>query len=130
MPLDSIRESDQDSAALAVSNEEADFQSLTPEASATAEINRDGCEYTTGNPGPNAPRKGLLSWSFFGLLCLQFLTVLNDNTYRWLVTPLGYEVLGEQHKSLILTLGVVCFAVPYMIFMAPARLFGGSLQEA
>ncbi len=68
----------------------------------------------------SSERKGLLSWSFFGLVCLQFLTVLNDNTYRWLVTPIGYHVLGQRYESLILTLGIACFAVPYILLVAPA----------
>jgi acyl-[acyl-carrier-protein]-phospholipid O-acyltransferase/long-chain-fatty-acid--[acyl-carrier-protein] ligase len=65
-------------------------------------------------------RLGLLSVSFTGLLGLQFLTVLNDNTYRWLVVPIGYAVLGQQYRSLILTLGIVCFTVPYILLPAPA----------
>ena len=63
---------------------------------------------------------GLNSWSFFGLASVQFLTVLNDNSYRWLLVPIGYHLIGEQHKGLILTLGLACFVVPYIVLAAPA----------
>ncbi len=72
------------------------------------------------SPRESVGREGLVSWGFFGLVCLQFLTVLNDNTYRWLVTPIGYHLLGPQYESLILTLGIICFAVPYVVLVAPA----------
>lgn len=63
---------------------------------------------------------GLLSGSFFGLAALQFLTVLNDNSYRWLLVPIGYHLIGKEHKGLILTLGLACFVVPYVVLTAPA----------
>ncbi|HEX5472024.1 MAG TPA: MFS transporter [Lacipirellulaceae bacterium] len=69
---------------------------------------------------PNQPTSGLLSRSFVGLAFAHFFAILNDNTYRWLVTPIGYHVLGSQYRPLILTLGVACFAVPYILLMAPS----------
>ncbi len=66
------------------------------------------------------PRRGLFSWGFVGLALSHFFAVLNDNTYRWLVTPIGYHVLGHQYRPLILTLGIICFAVPYILLMAPS----------
>ena len=40
-------------------------------------------------PRPVLPREPLMSRSFLSLLAVQFLTVLNDNTFRWLVVPLA-----------------------------------------
>lgn len=65
-------------------------------------------------------RKGLRSASFIGLSSVQFLTVLNDNSYRWLVVPIGYQLVGPQHKGLILTLGLAGFVIPYILLVAPA----------
>jgi acyl-[acyl-carrier-protein]-phospholipid O-acyltransferase/long-chain-fatty-acid--[acyl-carrier-protein] ligase len=67
-----------------------------------------------GRQGP------LVSRNLLGLTAVQFLTVLNDNGYRWLVVPIGYVVLGEEHKGLILALGLACFVVPYLVLVAPA----------
>jgi acyl-[acyl-carrier-protein]-phospholipid O-acyltransferase/long-chain-fatty-acid--[acyl-carrier-protein] ligase len=66
------------------------------------------------------PTTRLLSWSFVGLALAHFFAVLNDNTYRWLVTGIGYHVLGHQYRPLILTLGVACFAAPYILLVAPS----------
>lgn len=66
------------------------------------------------------PRAGLLSWGFVGLTLSHFFAILNDNTYRWLVTPLGFHLLGHQYRPLILTLGIVCFAAPYVLLVAPS----------
>jgi acyl-[acyl-carrier-protein]-phospholipid O-acyltransferase/long-chain-fatty-acid--[acyl-carrier-protein] ligase len=66
------------------------------------------------------PRTGLFSWGFVGLALSHFFAVLVDNTYRWLVTPIGYHLLGHQYRPLILTLGIACFAVPYMVLVAPS----------
>jgi acyl-[acyl-carrier-protein]-phospholipid O-acyltransferase/long-chain-fatty-acid--[acyl-carrier-protein] ligase len=67
----------------------------------------------------NEPRMGLRSGSFIGLATIQFLTVLNDNTYRWLVVPIGY-VLYPNNKGFVLALGLACFVVPYILLVAPA----------
>jgi len=64
------------------------------------------------------PKSGLLSSSFVGLAFSHFLAIVNDNTFRWLVTPIGYHVLGRQYRPLILTLGIACFALPYILLVA------------
>ena len=66
------------------------------------------------------PKAGLFSRGLLGLGLSHFFAVLNDNTYRWLVTPLGYHLLGRQYRPLILTLGIACFAVPYILLVAPS----------
>ena len=63
---------------------------------------------------------GLRSPSFRALVAVQFLTVLNDNAYRWLVVPIGYVLLGPERKALVLALGLACFVVPYVLLAAPA----------
>ena len=76
---------------------------------------------TPANAAPSVQSKtGLFSWAFVGLAMSHFFAILNDNTYRWLVTPIGYHLLGAQYRPLILTLGIACFSVPYMILAAPA----------
>src|SRR5262249_45866442 len=66
------------------------------------------------------PKAGLFSRGFVGLGLAHFFAILNDNAYRWLVTPLGFHLLGHQYRPLILTLGIVCFAVPYVLLVAPS----------
>jgi acyl-[acyl-carrier-protein]-phospholipid O-acyltransferase / long-chain-fatty-acid--[acyl-carrier-protein] ligase len=62
-------------------------------------------------------RAGLASPSFIGLLLTQFLGTLNDNMFRWFVVPLGKEVMDPP---LALSLGLVCFTLPYALLAAPA----------
>ena len=73
-----------------------------------------------GLPAAGELRLGLRSPSFTALVAVQFLTVLNDNAFRWLVVPIGYVLLGPEHKGLVLTLGLACFVVPYILLAAPA----------
>ena len=122
MPSQVVHQSDEPDANPVVAAAEIESSVQSDE---TAQV----VDYSPAIPLEHRPIAGLLSWSFFGLLCLQFLTVLNDNTYRWLATPLGYEILGPQHKSMILTLGVACFAVPYMVLMAPAGYLGDRFSK-
>jgi acyl-[acyl-carrier-protein]-phospholipid O-acyltransferase / long-chain-fatty-acid--[acyl-carrier-protein] ligase len=62
-------------------------------------------------------RAGLASPSFIGLLLTQFLGSLNDNMFRWFVVPLGKEVM---ESSLALSLGLICFTLPYPLLASPA----------
>jgi acyl-[acyl-carrier-protein]-phospholipid O-acyltransferase / long-chain-fatty-acid--[acyl-carrier-protein] ligase len=61
--------------------------------------------------------RGLLSVSFFGLLVTQFLVSLNDNMFRWLVIPIGKELIGQDQA---LALGGALFLLPFVLFTAPA----------
>jgi acyl-[acyl-carrier-protein]-phospholipid O-acyltransferase / long-chain-fatty-acid--[acyl-carrier-protein] ligase len=61
--------------------------------------------------------RGLLSVSFLGLLVTQFLVSLNDNMFRWLVIPIGKELLGQDQA---LALGGALFLLPFVLFTAPA----------
>ena len=71
-------------------------------------------------PAAGELRLGLRSPSFRALVAVQFLTVLNDNAFRWLVVPIGYVLLGPERKGLVLALGLACFVVPYILLAAPA----------
>ena len=66
------------------------------------------------------PRRGLASRSFMGLLITQFLGALNDNMFRWLVVPIGKEMVGHEHAATALSFGLACFVVPYILLAAPA----------
>ncbi|OHB66293.1 MAG: hypothetical protein A2V70_12470 [Planctomycetes bacterium RBG_13_63_9] len=66
------------------------------------------------------PRGGLRSRSFTGLLVTQFLGAVNDNMFRWLVVPLGKDIVGQEHAAVALSVGLACFVVPYLMLAAPA----------
>jgi len=60
---------------------------------------------------------GLWSVSFVGLLVTQFLVALNDNMFRWLLIPIGKDLIGEDNAR---TWGAICFLVPFVVLAAPA----------
>lgn len=72
---------------------------------------------TPRQPAVRLPREPLWSKSFMCLLAVQFLTVLNDNTFRWLVVPLAKPVLGP---AAALSLGLAGFTLPFILFATPA----------
>src|SRR5580704_3354456 len=78
--------------------------------------NQPKMEATSETAQPRG-RAGLASPSFIGLLLTQFLGTLNDNMFRWFVVPLGKEVMDS---ALALSLGLVCFTLPYPLLAAPA----------
>ena len=65
-------------------------------------------------------RGGVGSRSFWGLLITQFLGALNDNMLRWLVVPIGKDMVGEAHAATALSFGLACFVLPYVLLAAPA----------
>ena len=67
-------------------------------------------------------QKSLTSRSFLGLLATQFLGAINDNMFRWLVVPIGKEIVaGEQGAPAIaLSLGLASFVIPYLLLAAVA----------
>ncbi len=62
----------------------------------------------------------LCSRSFIGLLTTQFLGAVNDNMFRWLVVPIGKELVGSEQAALALSVGLACFVLPYILLAAPA----------
>lgn len=63
-------------------------------------------------------RNGAFSLSFLALVATQFFVSLNDNMFRWLVVPIGSELLGS--KELAVSLGSACLLLPFVLFAAPA----------
>jgi acyl-[acyl-carrier-protein]-phospholipid O-acyltransferase/long-chain-fatty-acid--[acyl-carrier-protein] ligase len=71
-------------------------------------------------PLPEDRRVGLSSPSFVGLLLTQFLVAWNDNMFRWLIVPIGQDLAGEGNEALVLSVGLACFVLPYLLLAAPA----------
>jgi acyl-[acyl-carrier-protein]-phospholipid O-acyltransferase/long-chain-fatty-acid--[acyl-carrier-protein] ligase len=78
-------------------------------------------------------RGEVFSLGFLALVATQFFVSLNDNMFRWLVVPIGKELIdkrwgdipaGVQHwmqpETLALSLGLACFTLPFLLFAAPA----------
>ena len=63
--------------------------------------------------------RSLVSKSFLGLLCTQFLGATNDNILRWLVIGIGKDYAGVNVSNL-LALGTAVFVLPYILLAAPA----------
>jgi acyl-[acyl-carrier-protein]-phospholipid O-acyltransferase/long-chain-fatty-acid--[acyl-carrier-protein] ligase len=60
---------------------------------------------------------GLWSSSFLGLLMTQFLVALNDNMFRWLVIPIGKDLVAPD---VALSAGAICFLLPFVLLAGPA----------
>ena len=84
-------------------------------------------------PAADDGRGGVFSLSFLALVATQFFVSLNDNMFRWLVVPIGKELIGKRWaempeivqqwmnpESLALSLGLACFTLPFLVFAAPA----------
>ncbi|MBM4003700.1 MAG: MFS transporter [Planctomycetes bacterium] len=63
---------------------------------------------------------GLRSWSFAGLVAMQFLTVVNDNVFRWLVVGIGKQFVDREQVQFVLTAGMFSFVLPYLLLAAPS----------
>lgn len=68
----------------------------------------------------SGPTAGLGSRSFLALLATQFLVALNDNMFRWLIVPIGKDLIGQDDA---LALGGALFLLPFVAFAAPAGYF-------
>ncbi len=68
---------------------------------------------TTPLPGGG----GLLSRSFLALLVTQFLVAWNDSMFRWLIVPIGKDLIGTDRA---LALGGALFLLPFVLFTAVA----------
>ncbi|MCH5374450.1 MAG: MFS transporter, partial [Planctomycetes bacterium] len=79
-------------------------------------IVKDGNQPATERQAAASPG-GLLSRSFLALLVTQFLVALNDNMFRWLIVPIGKDMIGQDRA---LALGAALFLLPFLIFTAPA----------
>lgn len=63
---------------------------------------------------------GLASWSFVGLLAAQALGTVNDNMFRWLAIGVGKTMVSPDKVALVLSGGMACFVLPYLLLAAPA----------
>ncbi len=73
------------------------------------------------------PHVRLSSRSFFCLLIVQFLTVLNDHTFRWLVVPIAKPILGP---AAALSLGLAAFTLPFIVLATPAGYLADRFSKA
>ena len=73
-------------------------------------------------PQADAARSGsgLASTSFLGLLCTQLLGATNDNMFRLLAIGIGSEHVGAANSSTVVSAGLACFTLPYLLLAAPA----------
>ena len=82
---------------------------------------------------PEDTRGGVFSRSFLALVATQFFVSLNDNMFRWLVVPIGKELIDRRWtdmpemvrawmdpETLALSLGLACFTLPFLVFAATA----------
>lgn len=72
----------------------------------------DGSEVASGDAS-------VWSWGFFGLVATQFLTVTNDNIFRWLVIGIGKDYAPTQVNNILMA-GTACVVLPFLILAAPA----------
>jgi acyl-[acyl-carrier-protein]-phospholipid O-acyltransferase / long-chain-fatty-acid--[acyl-carrier-protein] ligase len=63
-------------------------------------------------------RGGVYSKGFLALVATQFFVSFNDNMFRWLVVPIGKNLLGSE--QLAVSLGAASFILPFLAFAAPA----------
>jgi acyl-[acyl-carrier-protein]-phospholipid O-acyltransferase/long-chain-fatty-acid--[acyl-carrier-protein] ligase len=54
------------------------------------------------------------------LLIAQFLGAANDNMFRWLVVPIGKEMVASEYRTLALAAGLAFFVAPYILLAATA----------
>jgi acyl-[acyl-carrier-protein]-phospholipid O-acyltransferase / long-chain-fatty-acid--[acyl-carrier-protein] ligase len=79
------------------------------------------------------PRGKVFSIGFLALVATQFFVALNDNMFRWLINPIGKELLTDrwhdmpefvqkrmQPDPLALALSLGLFTLPFLVFAAPA----------
>lgn len=95
-------------------------------------------------PSPQADRHvpadlhdRLSSVSFVSLLVVQFLTVLNDHTFRWLVVPLAKRLFRHTpgkaslaEDASMLALGLAAFTLPFLFLTAPAGYLADRFSKA
>jgi len=94
-----------------------------------------GSDAGAGDLAPVAAngRGGAFSVSFLALVATQFFVALNDNMFRWLVVPIGKELIRQswddaprmlqdwmRPEDLALSLGLACFTLPFLVFASSA----------
>ncbi len=69
---------------------------------------------------PASPEETLWNRSFIALLITQFTVALNDNMFRWLIIPIGKELVGQDTA---LWAGALCFLAPFLLLAGWAGYF-------
>ena len=59
------------------------------------------------------PGEGLASRSFLGLLATQFLGAMNDNIFRWLVVPVGKDLVSPEYQGATVSAGLAMLVLPF-----------------
>src|SRR5262249_12379614 len=75
-------------------------------------------------------RRPLMSPGFLALLAVQFLTVLNDHTFRWLVVPIAKPWMGKDNDAAALSLGLALFILPTLLLAMPAGFLADRFCKA
>ena len=104
------------------SDEEPPTTALNPHASPATV---DEAPPAAGNPGG----EGLLSKSFVGLLITQFLGAMNDNMFRWLIVPIGKDMVETENQGIVVAVGAVVLVLPFILFAAPAAYFADRFSK-
>jgi acyl-[acyl-carrier-protein]-phospholipid O-acyltransferase/long-chain-fatty-acid--[acyl-carrier-protein] ligase len=94
-----------------------------------ADLDRQYDETVTDDDG----REGVFSRGFLALTATQFFVAFNDNLFRWLVVPVGKELMTRRWdemprfvqdwmrpEPLALALGLASFTLPFILFAAVA----------
>ncbi len=84
-------------------------------------------------PPPTHNLQGISSPGFIGLLVVQFLTMLNDHTFRWLVVPIAKPLMArhsEGGEAAALSLGLALFTLPAIILATPAGFLADRFSKA
>ncbi len=73
----------------------------------------------------NEPGHGVASATYASLLITQMLGAINDNVFRWLAVGIGKDFVKRSElpfvsDALVLSVGLGCFVLPYLLFAAPA----------
>lgn len=85
------------------------------------------------------PHGRLSSPSFIRLLIVQFLTVLNDHTFRWLAIPLTMPLMHRPGTAstdqialdaAMLSGGLAVFTLPFLLLATPAGYFADRFSKA
>lgn len=99
----------------------------SPESKDSATVNDPLPGHITHTDSRELPHEKLWSPRFICLLVVQFLTVLNDHTFRWLVVPIAKPVLGH---AAALSMGLAAFTVPFIILATPAGFLADRFSKA
>lgn len=68
----------------------------------------------------------LWTGSFLALLATQFTVALNDNMFRWLIVPIGKELIGQD---MALWLGAMTFLAPFLLLAGWAGFFSDRFSK-